>query len=152
MVLGGFILGIIALVLPPLPVIIRRGCSGHVLLNIFLCLLGWIPGVVHAWYIILETPSLRQRSQQRRRRRRNSTSSNVIVREEIYVPPRQGYVRTSRSRSRSRTRSRSSVGRIAAAPPPAVDVYGGSRVPYYREEVYAYDGRGGYAPPPRVKY
>ncbi|CAK1361694.1 hypothetical protein CB0940_02963 [Cercospora beticola] len=142
MVLGGTILAIIAIFLPPLPVIIRRGCSGHVLLNILLCILGWIPGILHAWYIILETPSLRKRHRRR--------SQSRVIREEVYVPPRH-HSRT-RSRSRSvppvdgyrRTRSRS-VGRIAA-PPPA-DVY--ARQPYYREEVY-YDNRG--APPPRSKY
>ncbi|KAF2216589.1 hypothetical protein CERZMDRAFT_9564, partial [Cercospora zeae-maydis SCOH1-5] len=50
------ILAILAIILPPVPVVIRRGCSAHILLNILLCILGWIPGILHAWYIILETP------------------------------------------------------------------------------------------------
>ena len=37
------------------------GCSGDVLINILLWILGWIPGVLHAWWIISkhETPAAR---------------------------------------------------------------------------------------------
>lgn len=48
---------IIAVFFPPLPVCIKKGlCSCDFLINICLCLLGWIPGMLHAWYIILNNP------------------------------------------------------------------------------------------------
>lgn len=40
----------------------RRGCSGSLLLNIILTILGWLPGVLHAWIVILAEPSHRHRS------------------------------------------------------------------------------------------
>ncbi|CAE6538731.1 unnamed protein product [Rhizoctonia solani] len=42
----------LALLFPPIPVFIKRGCSADVFINILLCVLGWIPGVIHAWLII----------------------------------------------------------------------------------------------------
>ncbi|EMD85292.1 hypothetical protein COCC4DRAFT_66410 [Bipolaris maydis ATCC 48331] len=42
----------LAIWLPFLPVLIVRGCSADLLINIALDILGWIPGVIHAWYII----------------------------------------------------------------------------------------------------
>ncbi|EUC64363.1 stress response RCI peptide protein, putative [Rhizoctonia solani AG-3 Rhs1AP] len=41
----------IALLVPPIPVFIKRGCSADVLINILLWVLGWIPGVIHAWSV-----------------------------------------------------------------------------------------------------
>lgn len=42
---------------PPLPVWIRRGmCSMDSLINILLCILGFIPGLIHSWYIIAKYP------------------------------------------------------------------------------------------------
>lgn len=50
---------ILALIFPPLPVIIKRGlCSCDFLINVCLCILGWIPGTIHAWYIILSSPDI----------------------------------------------------------------------------------------------
>ncbi|RKO88304.1 hypothetical protein BDK51DRAFT_18757, partial [Blyttiomyces helicus] len=37
---------------PPLGVLLNQGCSFDLLINILLTLLGWIPGVIHAFYII----------------------------------------------------------------------------------------------------
>jgi len=52
-------LGILAILFPPLPVWIRRGiCSADSLINILLCMLGYLPGLIHAWYIIAITPSI----------------------------------------------------------------------------------------------
>lgn len=35
----------------------KRGlCSGDSLINIALCCLGFLPGLLHAWYIILQNP------------------------------------------------------------------------------------------------
>lgn len=44
---------ILAVFLPPLGVLAERGCSGALLINIILTCLGYIPGIVHAIYIIL---------------------------------------------------------------------------------------------------
>ncbi|OHW98765.1 stress response rci [Colletotrichum incanum] len=50
-------LGLLALLFPPLPVWVKRGlCSADSLINILLCLLGYIPGLIHAWYIIAKFP------------------------------------------------------------------------------------------------
>jgi uncharacterized membrane protein YqaE (UPF0057 family) len=44
---------IIAVILPPLGVFLQVGIGGHFWLNILLTLLGYIPGIVHALYVIL---------------------------------------------------------------------------------------------------
>ncbi|KAJ0343655.1 hypothetical protein COL154_009053 [Colletotrichum chrysophilum] len=69
-------LGLLALLFPPLPVWVKRGiCSADSMINILLCLLGYvrlqssqspnspetntpsqIPGLIHAWYIIAKFP------------------------------------------------------------------------------------------------
>ncbi|WP_083480548.1 YqaE/Pmp3 family membrane protein [Loktanella sp. 5RATIMAR09] len=43
---------IFAVILPPLGVFLEVGLSKHFWLNILLTLLGYIPGIVHAVYII----------------------------------------------------------------------------------------------------
>ncbi|KAJ4337956.1 plasma membrane proteolipid Pmp3 [Didymella glomerata] len=45
----------IAIFLPFLPVLLRRGCGADLLINICLDILGWIPGVVHSWWIISQS-------------------------------------------------------------------------------------------------
>lgn len=48
---------ILAIFFPPLPVWIRRGlCSIDGFINIALCCLGYIPGLIHSWYIIAHYP------------------------------------------------------------------------------------------------
>ncbi|CEJ89950.1 hypothetical protein VHEMI05764 [[Torrubiella] hemipterigena] len=50
-------LGVLAMLFPPLPVWVKCGiCSADSLINILLCLLGFIPGLLHAWYIIAKNP------------------------------------------------------------------------------------------------
>ncbi|CAK7222561.1 hypothetical protein SCUCBS95973_004883 [Sporothrix curviconia] len=50
-------LGLLALLFPPLPVWVKRGlCSADSVINILLCVLGYIPGLIHAWYIIAKFP------------------------------------------------------------------------------------------------
>ncbi|KAK0473776.1 hypothetical protein IW261DRAFT_1503381 [Armillaria novae-zelandiae] len=39
-------------IIPPVPVLLKRGCAADFWINLALCVLGWIPGVIHAWYII----------------------------------------------------------------------------------------------------
>ena len=43
---------IVAVILPPLGTFLEVGLSKHFWLNILLTLLGYIPGIVHAVYII----------------------------------------------------------------------------------------------------
>ncbi|KAG2733414.1 hypothetical protein G9P44_002939 [Scheffersomyces stipitis] len=45
---------ILAIFLPPLGVFLERGCSSSLLINILLTILGYIPGIIHALYIILK--------------------------------------------------------------------------------------------------
>ncbi|KAF2686300.1 hypothetical protein K458DRAFT_335735 [Lentithecium fluviatile CBS 122367] len=52
---GTVLLYFLAIWIPFLPVLLRRGCSADFLINVLLCCLGWIPGVIHAWYIISQT-------------------------------------------------------------------------------------------------
>jgi uncharacterized membrane protein YqaE (UPF0057 family) len=42
-----------AILLPPLGVFLEVGFKGHFWLNLLLTLLGYIPGIVHALYVIL---------------------------------------------------------------------------------------------------
>ncbi|KAF8843605.1 UPF0057-domain-containing protein [Paxillus ammoniavirescens] len=44
----------LAFVFPPLGVFFERGCGADVIINIGLTILGWVPGVIHALYIILK--------------------------------------------------------------------------------------------------
>lgn len=44
---------IFAILLPPLGVFFEVGFKGHFWLNILLTLLGYIPGIIHALYVIL---------------------------------------------------------------------------------------------------
>ena len=43
---------IAAIVLPPLGVFLAMGVSQALLINVLLTLLGWIPGVIHALWIL----------------------------------------------------------------------------------------------------
>lgn len=43
---------LIAILLPPLAVFLKVGLGGQFWLNILLTLLGYIPGIVHAVYVI----------------------------------------------------------------------------------------------------
>jgi uncharacterized membrane protein YqaE (UPF0057 family) len=45
---------ILAIVFPPLGVFLERGCGVDLLINILLTILGYIPGIIHALYIILK--------------------------------------------------------------------------------------------------
>ena len=48
---------ILSLFLPPLGVFLEVGLGKHFWLNILLTLLGWLPGVVHAIWVISRRPS-----------------------------------------------------------------------------------------------
>ncbi|MDG4648459.1 YqaE/Pmp3 family membrane protein [Roseibacterium sp. SDUM158017] len=45
-----------AIVLPPLGVFLEVGLGKHFWINVLLTLLGYVPGIVHAVYIILREP------------------------------------------------------------------------------------------------
>lgn len=44
---------LIALLLPPLAVFLEVGLGMHFWLNIVLCIFFWIPGILHAIYVVL---------------------------------------------------------------------------------------------------
>jgi uncharacterized membrane protein YqaE (UPF0057 family) len=43
---------IIAILLPPLAVFLKKGVGKDLIINIVLCLLIWIPGLVHALWVV----------------------------------------------------------------------------------------------------
>jgi uncharacterized membrane protein YqaE (UPF0057 family) len=45
---------IFAILLPPVGVFMEVGLSGHFWLNILLTILGYVPGIIHALYVILK--------------------------------------------------------------------------------------------------
>ncbi|KAI8341033.1 plasma membrane proteolipid 3 [Chlamydoabsidia padenii] len=45
---------ILAVIIPPIGVYSERGCNSDLLINIALTCLGYIPGIIHALYIILK--------------------------------------------------------------------------------------------------
>lgn len=47
---------LIAIFFPPIPVAVKTGCSMDLVINICLCILGFIPGLIHACYIISMYP------------------------------------------------------------------------------------------------
>jgi len=50
-------LGVLAILFPPIAVWIKCGlCSADSIINILLCMLGYLPGLLHAWYIIAKFP------------------------------------------------------------------------------------------------
>ncbi|KAJ5152145.1 hypothetical protein N7492_010440 [Penicillium capsulatum] len=50
-------LAVLAVFFPPIAVWVKSGiCTADSIINIALCVLGFIPGLIHAWYIILKYP------------------------------------------------------------------------------------------------
>lgn len=45
---------ILAILLPPVGVFVEVGFKGHFWLNILLTLLGYVPGIIHALYVIIK--------------------------------------------------------------------------------------------------
>lgn len=46
---------ILAIIFPPLGVFLATGCSCDLLINILLTMLGYIPGVIHALWVVTKT-------------------------------------------------------------------------------------------------
>jgi len=44
---------IFAILLPPLGVALRFGITKHFWINLLLTILGYLPGIIHAFYVIL---------------------------------------------------------------------------------------------------
>ncbi|KAL9610802.1 MAG: hypothetical protein Q9167_004502 [Letrouitia subvulpina] len=54
---GDIFLALLAILFPPIAVWIKVGlCTADSVINIALCMLGFIPGLLHAWYIIAKYP------------------------------------------------------------------------------------------------
>ncbi|PVH92447.1 hypothetical protein DM02DRAFT_619922 [Periconia macrospinosa] len=48
---------LLSVLFPPIGVWVKSGiCSADSIINIALCVLGFLPGLLHAWYIILKNP------------------------------------------------------------------------------------------------
>lgn len=45
---------ILSIILPPLGVAVKRGVDSQLFINILLTLFGWLPGIIHALYVILK--------------------------------------------------------------------------------------------------
>ncbi len=43
---------ILAILLPPLAVALEYGISGKFFINLLLTLIGWLPGVIHAFVVL----------------------------------------------------------------------------------------------------
>lgn len=52
MTLGNILRIVLAIILPPLAMLFTVGLGGHFWLNILLTILGYIPGIIHAVWII----------------------------------------------------------------------------------------------------
>lgn len=53
----GLVKIILAIFLPPLAVLLDRGLGKDVLINLVLTLIGWLPGVIHAFWVLSKHPS-----------------------------------------------------------------------------------------------
>ncbi len=45
---------LLAILLPPVAVGVKRGLGGSLLLNILLCILFVLPGIIHALWVVLK--------------------------------------------------------------------------------------------------
>jgi len=46
---------VLAILLPPVAVIILKGCGGDFCINLILTILGWVPGAIHAVWLVLKS-------------------------------------------------------------------------------------------------
>ncbi|APZ47003.1 proteolipid membrane potential modulator [Polaribacter reichenbachii] len=42
---------ILSILLPPVAVLLKHGLGKEFLINVLLTILGWLPGVIHAFYV-----------------------------------------------------------------------------------------------------
>ncbi|KAJ1756105.1 hypothetical protein IW139_005584 [Coemansia sp. RSA 353] len=50
------LLVILSIIFPPFGALLRRGCGADFLINCGLTALGYLPGLIHAWYLICKYP------------------------------------------------------------------------------------------------
>ncbi len=50
---------VLAIVLPPLAVFLNSGISSAFFINLLLTLLGWVPGIIHAVWVLQKTEERR---------------------------------------------------------------------------------------------
>ena len=48
------VLIILAILLPPVAVFLQKGVGKDLLINIVLCLFFWVPGIVHALWLLMK--------------------------------------------------------------------------------------------------
>ncbi len=48
------LLAIIAILLPPLAVFLKSGAGKDLIINIVLCIFFWVPGVLHALWLLFK--------------------------------------------------------------------------------------------------
>lgn len=53
----GILVLLLAIFVPPLGVLLECGLGKDFLINVLLTILGYIPGIIHAVYIIMTSPS-----------------------------------------------------------------------------------------------
>lgn len=58
------LLYLLAILIPPVPVLLRAGCGADVIINIGLTIFCWIPGVIHAWWVIARRDPARYQTHQ----------------------------------------------------------------------------------------
>ncbi|KAJ1834911.1 hypothetical protein IWW55_004762 [Coemansia sp. RSA 2706] len=55
--LPDFLLVVLSIIFPPFGALLRRGCGADFLINCGLTALGYLPGLIHAWYLICKYPA-----------------------------------------------------------------------------------------------
>jgi len=97
---------ILAPVMPFIVIWIRSGlCTIDALINIFLSFLGWLPGIIHAWYVVYRESELERLRVEERER-----VLKIVALHEAKLLLRRA---RSKSRGRSAARRMSRVERLA---------------------------------------
>ncbi|KAF1985084.1 hypothetical protein K402DRAFT_395136 [Aulographum hederae CBS 113979] len=82
-------LGILSILFPPIGVWVKRGiCHPDSLINIALCCLGYLPGLLHSWYIISAYPEETEYERIPQHSPENPRSRNRVAYDYVQ-PPRQ---------------------------------------------------------------
>ena len=42
---------LLTILFPPVPVVLKEGIGTQLLINVLLTLIGWLPGVIHAFWV-----------------------------------------------------------------------------------------------------
>ena len=48
------VLIILAIIIPPVAVFLKKGVGKHLIINIILCILFYLPGIIHGLWIVLK--------------------------------------------------------------------------------------------------